>query len=433
MKIPIYITVIILVAAAGAAWYQQSQIADIRADQARLVAKAAERGIAFDPKRPSKRDRERYNRIVEVRQTTSDVVDFHAKYTISNLIPGSEEEQDAYKEWKEITKPFASYDASQVKMAISTLLDSNRIAEDRRNGVIYTLIMHLKERDPQSALEMLVAKPEIFSDVHHRESTITDTFSILARKDLNRMIDWLKVNETKMPTDVSESCKLSVISIAAQSDPRRAFDLIRELEVKTPDSAITDIAYSTKGAGPRAAALGVIREYLTTISNDFERRQMRHQSIGTLINMAAAEGLEKGTRWIADAGLSAEELESLPQSFEIPDRSTESGKWIEWFAETAHGGETEKRIRYLVSKWTTQDHRAAGEWLATAPESPAKAISIQAYAVAVSKYEPETAAKWAMTLPPGNERNNTLKSIHQNWSKDDIEGAAAFAKEHGIK
>jgi len=41
--------------------------------------------------------------------------------------------------------------------------------------------------------------------------------------------------------------------------------------------------------------------------------------------------------------------------------------------------------------------------------------------------------QWIMTLPPGNDRDNTLRTIYLNWPKDDKEGAASFAKEHGIK
>ncbi|RYD61968.1 MAG: hypothetical protein EOP84_35090, partial [Verrucomicrobiaceae bacterium] len=240
MKIPVYITIVILAAGAGAAWYQHSQIEQVRADQTMLVTKAAERGISLHSKRPTKSARKNHTRIADARKTASDAVDFHAKYASLNFLPGSAEEQSAYKEWKEIVKNFASFDAAQVKAAIGFLMDSPQIAEDRRSGVIYTLIMNLKERDPRAALEMLCATPQVFSDASHRKSTITNTFSILAKKDLNSMIDWLKVIETKLPPDVLDSCKLSAISIAAQDDPRRAFDLIGQLEVKNLDSAISN-------------------------------------------------------------------------------------------------------------------------------------------------------------------------------------------------
>ena len=35
----------------------------------------------------------------------------------------------------------------------------------------------------------------------------------------------------------------------------------------------------------------------------------------------------------------------------------------------------------------------------------------------VASIEPETATQWAMTLPPGKDRDQTLKTIHSNWPK----------------
>ena len=41
--------------------------------------------------------------------------------------------------------------------------------------------------------------------------------------------------------------------------------------------------------------------------------------------------------------------------------------------------------------------------------------------------------QWIMTLPPGKDRDSTLKNIYQNWPKKDITARDAFAKGHGIK
>lgn len=51
----------------------------------------------------------------------------------------------------------------------------------------------------------------------------------------------------------------------------------------------------------------------------------------------------------------------------------------------------------------------------------------------LTRYDPETAIQWIMTLPPDRDRDNTLKNIHLNWTKDVPEGAAVFANEHGIR
>jgi hypothetical protein len=89
-------------------------------------------------------------------------------------------------------------------------------------------------------------------------------------------------------------------------------------------------------------------------------------------------------------------------------------------------------IRVLIQRWTTEDYQAAGKWLATTPESPAKNTAVSSYAQTIANYEPQTAAQWALTLPPGENRDNTLKRIYSYWPKDDPGGAAAFAKKHSI-
>lgn len=96
----------------------------------------------------------------------------------------------------------------------------------------------------------------------------------------------------------------------------------------------------------------------------------------------------------------------------------------------------ERSVSTLIGTWTRKDYQAAGQWLAATPDGPTKTIAIRSYAVTVAGTEPETAAQWAMTLPPGKDRDSTLKQIYENWPKSDPAAAAAaeaFAKLHDIK
>ena len=114
-------------------------------------------------------------------------------------------------------------------------------------------------------------------------------------------------------------------------------------------------------------------------------------------------------------------------------KSAETGQWIEWIGEKLPPEKTTDHIRNLVRNWTTNDYQAAGKWLAATPDGPAKNTSIRTYAETVASYEPETATEWARTLPPGKDREATLKHIHRNWPKEDATAKEAFAKKHGIK
>jgi hypothetical protein len=87
----------------------------------------------------------------------------------------------------------------------------------------------------------------------------------------------------------------------------------------------------------------------------------------------------------------------------------------------------------MVRNWTQKDYAAAGKWLITVPDGPTKNAAVRSYAETISEYEPQTAAQWALTLPAGRDRENTLRKIYQHWPKEDAAAKAIFAKDYGIK
>jgi hypothetical protein len=113
--------------------------------------------------------------------------------------------------------------------------------------------------------------------------------------------------------------------------------------------------------------------------------------------------------------------------------SGEPGPWIDWIGRTLPSDKAESGIQEAVVSWTRNDYQAAGKWLASTPEGPAKNTAVRSYAETLSHYQPANAAQWAMCLRPGPDRDATLKMIYQNWPIEEPAAAAAFAKEHGIK
>ena len=146
---------------------------------------------------------------------------------------------------------------------------------------------------------------------------------------------------------------------------------------------------------------------------------------------AAKEGFEAGSKWLENAALNREQLaEFCDLSYGI--KREETGKWIEWIGTKLPVEKSKDNIRRMVQNWTENDYQAAGKWLAATPDGPSKNISIRYYAETVAKHEPESAAQWAMTLPPGQDRDETLKNIYQNWPENDDAAKQAFRKSHGI-
>ena len=145
------------------------------------------------------------------------------------------------------------------------------------------------------------------------------------------------------------------------------------------------------------------------------------------------ENVGSVSQWLAKSKLTPDEKSSFAAGLSYSATGDDTGKWIEWMASNLTAESLEEPVKELVGEWTEQDYQASGKWLAAAPESPAKHTAVLAYAEAVAEYEPQVAGQWAMTLPPGPVRDETLKVIYQNWPGNDPVGAAAFAREHGLE
>ncbi len=65
-------------------------------------------------------------------------------------------------------------------------------------------------------------------------------------------------------------------------------------------------------------------------------------------------------------------------------------------------------------------------------EGPLKTSATNVYAYTLADHYPETAARWALTLPAGENRDFLLPNIYKPWLKTDPAAAAAFAEQNGI-
>jgi hypothetical protein len=219
----------------------------------------------------------------------------------------------------------------------------------------------------------------------------------------------------------------------AAQDPRLAFKLIGELGIKEISQSINGIILAAKTPEERTTTLTALREHLATITDEKARTELSENAVRRFANNLVEAGFEASTRWLADASFTAKELESFAGGLQGSIKRAETGKWIEWIGETLPPDPAKKNIERLVRDWTRNDYQAAGQWLVSAPAGPVKDAAIQSYASTVSEYEPATAAQWALTLPPGKDRDQTLKTIYRNWPKDDTAAREAFKQEHGIE
>jgi hypothetical protein len=320
-----------------------------------------------------------------------------------------------------------------LKILIAEVRTAKDLKDETRQGLIGFSIMTLSNDHPQAALALLTESSDLFKENGMGEDVVSSSLARWAKDDPLAAADWAKSNSAKFPDLITEDAKRGLISGTAAEDPRLAFKLISELGIKATSQSINGIILAAKTPEERTATLTALREHLATITDEKPRTELSANAVRRFANNLVEAGFEAGTRWIAESNFTPTELESFASALPGSGKSGETSKWIEWVGEKLPPDKADQNIKNLVSNWTRNDYQAAGKWLAAAADGPTKNSAIRGYAETVARYEPTTAAQWAMTLPPGKDRDQTLKHIYRNWPKDDSAAKEAFKEEHGIK
>jgi hypothetical protein len=308
------------------------------------------------------------------------------------------------------------------------------LKDETRQGLIGFSIMTMANDHPQAALAMFTESSDLFKDNNMGMHVVSSSLAKWAKDDPMGALDWVRKNGEKFPDLVTEDAKRGLISGAATNDPRLAFKLIDELGLKDDDNSINGIFRSAKTNEERTATLDALRDHLKTMQDTETAGKLRDSGLMQLGANLSSDSFDSTQKWLAGAKLSSEELQAFAGG--IQTNGSNNGQWIEWVGKTLPADKSADRIEGMVSNWAQSDYQAAGAWLNTTPAGSVKNTAIRSYAETVSRYEPESAAQWAETLPPGKDREETLKRIYQNWpQKDDASKAAAgaFKTAHGIK
>ncbi|MES2922970.1 MAG: hypothetical protein V4819_15550 [Verrucomicrobiota bacterium] len=447
MKTSIALSVLILAIGAMFGWQDHRHLSISRATHDKLAAEAAQFGVSIDPKNPAdpvrltkRGDRGgREGKDAEARLVAKELIAF-AKEVDALEEKGVRPDEAMQKRKTDFMARIVSLDAAQLKILIAELKVSNDIKDETRQGLIGLSIMTLANDHPQAALTLLIESSTDSSGVLKIDGTgkeaIAASLAKWTQDDPMGALDWVKKSPEKFRALVDDNAKRAMISAVAANDPKLAFQLIGELGLK--EDAVRPILDAARTPEGRTATLAAFRAHLASLPEGEAREEASKGGIRSLVVGAVREGFEAGSQWIASAGFTPEQLLSIADGgFLQQSKTGDTGKWVEWMGENLpegkSNGDIRQMVREMVRHWTAEDYQAAGKWLAATPDGPAKNISVRSYAETVAKYEPQTAAQWAMTLPPGKDRDETLKNIYHVWPKDDEAAKDAFANEHGIK
>ncbi len=436
MKISIAASILILLVAVLFGVPNHQRLVTIRESHAKLVAAASQLGVSIDSNRPDDpvrvTKRERENKEADARAAAVEFIAF-AKEMEAMEKKGGPPDEAQQKRIMEIMDRMMSLDPAQLKILIAEVRAAKDLKDEMRQGLIGFSIMTLSNDHPQAALALFTESSDLFTESGMGNHVVSSSLAKWAKDDPLAAVEWVKKNSAKFPDLITDDAKRGLISGTANQDPRLAFKLIGELEIKEISQSINSIIRAAKTPEERTATLTALREHLATLPDEKKRAELSENAVRRFADNIADAGFDAGTRWIDEAGFSPTELDSFVSGLQGSGKSEETGKWIEWIGEKLPPDKADDRIENLVRNWTRNDFQAAGTWLAAAPDGPTKNAAIRSYAGTVAEYEPETATQWALTLPPGKDREQTLKTIYRNWPKDDTAAKEAFKLEHGIK
>lgn len=436
MKISIAISILILLVAALIGIPKQQRLTQVRASHAKLIATAGQLGISVDfsdpdaPVRTIKRNRD--HKAADAKLMAAELIAY-AKEMEAMEQAGNTPTEVQQKRIMEFMDRMMSLDSSQLKTLIIEISNAKGVSDEIRTNLLGFSVMTLANDHPQLALTLFTESADLLEESGLNNYLISSSLAKWANDDPLGAVEWVKKNNLKFPDLITDDAKRSLISGAATQDPKLAFKLIGELGIKEVSHAIVSIVSSAKTPEEQTNTLSALREHLATLNDEKTKKDLSAAAMQNLAHEVKNAGFEAGTRWVDDSKLTPAELEGFVRGLNGRLKSEEQGQWIEWIGEKLPAKESARNIKSLVSEWTRTDYQAAGKWLSATADGLTKHTAIRSYAETIASYEPATAAQWAMTLPPGKQRDETLGNIYENWPPNDTAAKEAFKQEHGIK
>ncbi|MCU0752796.1 MAG: hypothetical protein MUC40_07195 [Akkermansiaceae bacterium] len=448
MKLSIILSAIILIVAAAFGWQGSRQLSVVRATHHKLVEEAAALGISTGTGESGN------HRVRSKRQARPDKT-AEAKSVAAEFIALTREMEEIEKRGK---KPDAaakkrivdfmdrilSLDASQMKILIAEFRDASDLKDETRHGLLIFSIMTLSSDHPQAALGLFTESPELLGGngmiaKYLMANMMASALANWAKDDPLGALEWIRANKETHPDLVTDDAMNHLLKGVASKDPVLAFQFLGELEESKRAMGVNDIIRAANGPEQRTATLAALRDYASSFGDNIHKNATLTQALNDLVfgDDLQSAGFEATTSWIESANLTKEELVYATQHMQNGVKTSETGQWIEWLANSGIPENAAKHRAYgLTEQWTEKDYQAAGKWLASAPDSPEKQAAVSAYAAKVHPYEPEIAMQWLQTLPPGPDRSKALEAMHRAMPrKTDAEKAAAkaFAREQGLR
>lgn len=316
MKISIAASILILLVAALFGIPQHQRLAAIRESHAKLTAAAAQLGIFLNPSQPhhpvliTKRERE--NKAAEAKLAAAEWIAYTKEINEMGA-KGASLDGAQQKRALEIRERMISLNPSQIKIFIAELKATKDLNDKTRRHSIGMALISLSNDHPQAALELFTESLDLFETGWYGKILAKSSLATWAKDDPLGALEWVKKSSAKSPDFITDDIKQGLISGAASKDPKLAFQLIDELDMKKTSSAFSSIIYAATTPQQRTLTLNALREYLAKFPPE-KAEELSSRSFSQFAHQVANDGFLAGTQWVAESNLTPAELDSFSRS-----------------------------------------------------------------------------------------------------------------------
>lgn len=414
----------ILAAGIGYDFMRQTQTAEQMERVEKLEARAKSLGISLD----HGRSRPKGRASASGQKIESDPQEIKAR--LISMIMAEEDEEKIL----DLMSGLLAMGPDSIGGLIGDLRNETDLSEKQKREALSMILFAMAAKHPQEAAAQAFELREFLKEEFMGEHVLQLSLAAWAANEPEAALDWFRNQLHSDAKAFDDEIKSALLGGIASSDPAQAFLELQHLKLEHQADAISNIMSSAMGNPQiRDHAVTALRSAVASSDDEDQREELLDNGWMAVGESLQSEGYTKATAWMESMNLTKEEMASLAGGLGYYETAAETGQWISWIEANLKPEDADSPVRELMGEWTEQDYLAAGNWLVTAPEGQAKQAAVVSYVEAVSTYEPQVAEQWALTLPAGEQRDEALGVIHENWPDTDPDGAKAFAARHGME
>ena len=237
--------------------------------------------------------------------------------------------------------------------------------------------------------------------------SVTGVIGGWAQQDPSNAFAWLEKNKEALGKDYAKAQE-EAVKRSVGRDPALALHELAKVHLSGLEEVARGLAENLHDDASRAAFAEELRSKTPGglfVSDDLSTcafsalgrslsKQSPDESSDTIRSLSPAEAA-----WVADGVSSSNEALNHAEA------------WLDWMGKSQSAEDPLAPVPSLLTKWISDDYRAAGEWINRQPQGEFRNKAAANYAGMMAKRFPDTAKDWANTLPEGPEKRRLLEDL----------------------